>query len=528
MRKQTILAILCVGLGLALFAGGVWASSVTLRVGSVQAVPGGAADVPIQVQGASNIGAIQMVLVYDAAVLTPETVTRGPLAGSNALLDSNTQTPGRLALGLVTLDGLQGDGTLATVRFKVLGSAGQSSQLTLEKVEAWEKTSYAPVLVTTEPGQVTVGGGPSLGLLALLAVCGCGVLLLVLALVAGLVMLRARRQPAAAPYAAPPTPPAYGYPPSQPYGYPPAPPARSRTIPILLIGCLGVLVLLGVGAVALGAVLWLMPPGGPVASAPPAQPTWAAPPVPTVPPAQPTFAPPTPTLPAPPTWTVPPAPTAPPAPTVPPAQPTPAPTQPLVQPGAPAVPAGWRLVLADTFDSNANQWPTGSQTNDYVTNEWRIADGKYRWQATAHQGFSWYVYPKNLPPVSDFYLTVDVRQVSGPDSADFGVALRVQDNTNYYRFGIVNAGKYYFVRLHQGQWDTLRDWISTTAIRPGQVNRITVLAQGSHFACYINDQLVTETDDSLVAKGQAGLNIGFIVLNTPAVFEFDNFELRAP
>ncbi len=182
MKKQTILALVGLALaGLALIPGrSVWASSVTVRVGSVQATPGGTADVPIQVQGASNIGAIQMVLVYDAKVLTPETVVRGTLAGSNALLEFNAQTPGRLGLGLVTLDGIQGDGTLATVHFKVIGSAGQNSQLTLEKAEAWERTSYLPMLVNTEPGQVTVGGGPSLGLLVLLALlCFTGLLLVV-------------------------------------------------------------------------------------------------------------------------------------------------------------------------------------------------------------------------------------------------------------------------------------------------------------------------------------------------------------
>jgi len=107
-------------------------------------------------------------------------------------LEFNAQTPGRLGLGLVTLDGIQGDGTLAIVRFEVIGSSGQSSALNLEKAEAWEITSYMPVLVTTEPGQVTVGGGSSLWLLV--AVLCCAGLILVAGVVAGLFLLRRRKR----------------------------------------------------------------------------------------------------------------------------------------------------------------------------------------------------------------------------------------------------------------------------------------------------------------------------------------------
>lgn len=220
MKKQTILGVLFVLIVLALFSGeNVFASSVTISLGSIQAATGGTAEVPLQVTGASNIGAIQMVLVYDAAVLTPETVTQGSLAGNNALMDSNSQTPGRIGIGLVTLDGIQGDGTLATVSFKVIGAAGQSSQLSLEKVEAWEKSSYAPVLVNTEPGQLTIGAAKASGKLVLLAICGGGILLLVAALGLGLVIMRSRKRPASAPATNYPPPP----PPMQPvYQYAPA------------------------------------------------------------------------------------------------------------------------------------------------------------------------------------------------------------------------------------------------------------------------------------------------------------------
>jgi hypothetical protein len=159
MKKQHLLALWsCVLLGMALLCvEGARAASVTVRVGSVQAAPGSTAEVPIEAEGASNIGAMHLDVVYDSSVLTPETVTPDALLGSNALLEFNANTPGRLVIGLITLDGIKGEGTIAKVRFKVIGNAGQTSALQLENCSAWEANTHLDVLVNTEPGQVTVG-----------------------------------------------------------------------------------------------------------------------------------------------------------------------------------------------------------------------------------------------------------------------------------------------------------------------------------------------------------------------------------
>jgi len=44
----------------------------------------------------------------------------------------------------------------------------------------------------------------------------------------------------------------------------------------------------------------------------------------------------------------------------------------------------------------------------------------------------------------------------------------------------------------------------------------------------INDQLVAEADDDVMFFGKAGLSIELYGEGDAAVFEFDNFELRAP
>lgn len=174
----------------------VFAASVTVSAPAVEAQAGGTVDVPIQLAGAQGLGAVHLELVYDASVLTAETVTKGALAGNNALLESNLKQAGRVVIGVVTLDGISGDGAIATVRFKVNDAAGASSALNFENNQAWERASHAEVLVNSQAGQVTIAAGlPSWLIPAAIAFAA---LVLVLFLIF-LIMRRRRPAPAVAP-----------------------------------------------------------------------------------------------------------------------------------------------------------------------------------------------------------------------------------------------------------------------------------------------------------------------------------------
>jgi CHAT domain-containing protein/Flp pilus assembly protein TadD len=74
----------------------------------------------------------------------------------------------------------------------------------------------------------------------------------------------------------------------------------------------------------------------------------------------------------------------------------------------------------------------------------------------------------------------------------------------------------------------LIDWRKTGAIRPGQVNRIEVLAVDAEFSIAINGQKVSTASDDRLAKGRTGLLIVMDQKDTQAIFEFDNLEIRAP
>lgn len=187
------------------------AAAMTIGTGTLEAQTGSTLEVPIQLGGAPGVGALHVELVYDPQVLAPEAVTKGALAGNNALLESNLARPGRVVFGLVTLDGIKGDGTVATVKFKAIGNAGAKSALRFENCAAWEGGTHAEVLVTTQDGQVTIASGfPTWLLLALIALIAFVILLLIIFLM----MRRRKPVPVQSAYASQPYTPSYAPPPS--------------------------------------------------------------------------------------------------------------------------------------------------------------------------------------------------------------------------------------------------------------------------------------------------------------------------
>ncbi|MGB8647365.1 MAG: cohesin domain-containing protein [Anaerolineae bacterium] len=171
------------------------AATVTVSAGSVQAQSGDTVEVPIQLAGAPGLGALHLELSYDASVLGAVDVSRGDLAGANALLDWSAKQPGRLIIGIVSLDGIKGDGTVAKVRFKVLGEAGKSTDLKFQNNQAWERESHAEVLVNSQPGKVTVAAGlPAWLIPAAIAIAAVLILLALLFFI-----LRRRRKTAPQP-----------------------------------------------------------------------------------------------------------------------------------------------------------------------------------------------------------------------------------------------------------------------------------------------------------------------------------------
>ncbi len=137
---RSIRLTLSIGLLLLLVVSAGAQAPLTVRVSDVKARPGATVEVPIEVAGAINVGAMHIELSYDAGVLQATEVKPGSLA-DRSMLESNLSTPGQVIIGLIDAAGLNGDGPVAVVVFQVVGQEGDTSPLTLQNLAAHDATT---------------------------------------------------------------------------------------------------------------------------------------------------------------------------------------------------------------------------------------------------------------------------------------------------------------------------------------------------------------------------------------------------
>jgi len=109
-------------------------------------------ELPIAVQGASDLASLLVDVNYDPATLDLQSVKAGPL-GRNALLEFNQENPGTVRIGLVDPNGINGNGEIITLIFLPV-SGGGSSPFTLEFVEASD-TDLRDLVVQLNSSQFT-------------------------------------------------------------------------------------------------------------------------------------------------------------------------------------------------------------------------------------------------------------------------------------------------------------------------------------------------------------------------------------
>ena len=190
----------------------------------------------------------------------------------------------------------------------------------------------------------------------------------------------------------------------------------------------------------------------------------------------------------------------------------------------------WNLVIADSFDTNDNQWDTApiDDPDDFAGTR-EIVDGRYHWELQAHRDFAT-MTSEPLTAGSDFYASVDLHQLAGPAVCGYGLLLR-ESNDGLYQFGLTNGARQFSVFAWNETTQTSRPLIGPTeseALHPGEVNKLAVIAEGPHYQFFINDQPVGEMTDDEWTTGGVKLYTQLCKDGDSAVVEFDNVELRTP
>lgn len=193
-------------------------------------------------------------------------------------------------------------------------------------------------------------------------------------------------------------------------------------------------------------------------------------------------------------------------------------------------PPGWSPTIDEQFVSNENDWDTGLQEIEYGTADLTLEDGSYRWQLAANSktGITWWAYPFIDHRVGDFYATAECRLVRGKASgSSCGLAFRIADGKNFYKFVVADDQRLEIAIVEKGEWVELLPWEDTDLVRPGEMNRVAILARGTHYRFFINGELAHELDNDQSATGGVGI-LADVWGENEAEFEFSSFQLYEP
>jgi serine protease Do len=201
------------------------------------------------------------------------------------------------------------------------------------------------------------------------------------------------------------------------------------------------------------------------------------------------------------------------------AAPSPTPTSPPVAEATTDV-TRFTEVFQDDFSDPASGWD--KRVTDL--SEAGYEDGKYSILINDTDLLSWSNSGRSF---NDFLLEVEATQVEGPDDNEYGVLVRYVDGDNFYHFVISGDGYYAVIKRQDGEWESLVTWTQSPHINRGQsTNHIAVVAEGSQFSLYVNEEHITDVTDDSFPGGDIGLMAGSFD-EAGVLIHFDNVTVWA-
>lgn len=153
-------------------------------------------------------------------------------------------------------------------------------------------------------------------------------------------------------------------------------------------------------------------------------------------------------------------------------------------------------------------------------------------QITVSQpGQLWWSNPDRI--FDDVVITVEARQVSGPNDNAYGIICRYQNEENFYVF-LISGDGYYTIGKYQSAAENVVYLTENGQFQPSDAIHTGVATNEMRASCIGNElslevngvPLITVTDPTFVT-GDIGLAAGTLVAGT-AVIEFDNVQVFAP
>lgn len=176
------------------------------------------------------------------------------------------------------------------------------------------------------------------------------------------------------------------------------------------------------------------------------------------------------------------------------------------------------LYWSDDFGNRQSGWTEfqGAAYNHFYK------DGEFHFQVTARDqtGNAWLLL-RDLG--TRYRIQVRAWKLAGPNVNSYGLLFGGRDDSNYYAFRIADTGSYRIAKLVEGRWNDLTPWTRTSAIQPGGVNTLTLIADGAQIYACVNNLFLGMVTDPALQPGRVGMIAG--AYDEPVHIHFDDFAV---
>jgi hypothetical protein len=175
-------------------------------------------------------------------------------------------------------------------------------------------------------------------------------------------------------------------------------------------------------------------------------------------------------------------------------------------------------VYKDAFDTNQG-WQLSTDASATIN----IGDGVLTIEVHTPGQVAWSAHQSTWKNIQ---LSVVTEQIAGPLDNEYGVLIRMENDTSFYVFSISSDGYARAALYQNASWTVLgADWTPYPIINQGlNTNTLTVKAVDSTLALSVNGEAVLEVEDVTLDKGMIGLYAGAFG-EGGVVIAFDDLEV---
>jgi tetratricopeptide (TPR) repeat protein len=131
----------------------------------------------------------------------------------------------------------------------------------------------------------------------------------------------------------------------------------------------------------------------------------------------------------------------------------------------------------------------------------RLEKGDFVLELARKNHFAWVL--DEMYRYNDFMLEAETSFADGDPYSALGFVFRYMNDQNFYYFLVSNKGYFRFDVVFNNNPMTRIDWTQSSLISP-ETNALRIIAHGSHFSFYIDDDWVAEVEDETLSEGQIG------------------------